>query len=100
MIVELVTFETSSGWNRARVLDDAKRTITKWRSNRDLWRKHFVLGIGEDEGASAGIYIWLSVEAAKKAHDEEWREGVKERTGGYPTSRYFALFWLLDKEQQ
>ena len=100
MIVELVTFKTPSGWDRARVLDDAKHTIPKWSSNRDLLRKHFVLGIGEDEGISAGIYIWPSVDAAKKAHDEQWREGVKARTGGYPTSRYFDLFLLIDNEQR
>jgi len=50
-----------------------------------------VPGIGEDEGVSAGIYTWPSVDAAKKAHDEQWREGVKARTGGYPTSRYFVM---------
>jgi hypothetical protein len=100
MILEFVTFKTSSGWDRTHVLEDAKQTIAKWWSNRDLLRKHFVLGIGEDEGISAGIYIWLSVEAAKKAHDEEWRESVKKRTGGYPTSRYFDLFLLIDNEQR
>jgi|SRR5215510_9273855 len=100
MILELVTFKASSGWDRARVLDDAKQTIAKWRSNQDLLRKHFLLGIGEDEGTSAGLYIWFSVEAAMKAHDEEWRESVKERTGGYPTSRYFDLFLLIDNEQR
>lgn len=99
MIVELVTFKTPGGWDRSQVLDDAKHTIPKWRSNRDLLRKHFVLGIGEDEGTSAGIYVWPSVETAKKAHDEKWRESVKERTGGYPSSRYFDLFLLIDSER-
>ncbi|WP_439400262.1 hypothetical protein ACRQ5Q_42640 (plasmid) [Bradyrhizobium sp. PMVTL-01] len=99
MIVELVTFKTPSGWDRTRVLEDAKHTIPKWGSNRDLLRKHFVLGIGEDEGTSAGVYVWPSIDAAKKAHDDKWRESVKERTGGYPNSRYFDLFLLIDNEQ-
>jgi hypothetical protein len=99
MIVELVTFESPAGWDRERILDDAKHTIPKWTSNRDLVRKHFLLGIGETEGIGAGIYIWPSVEAAKQAHDEEWREGVKKRTGTYPTIRYFDLFLLIDNEQ-
>ncbi|MDE2378116.1 hypothetical protein [Bradyrhizobium sp.] len=98
MIVELVTFRTPDGWDRARVLEDAKHTIPKWRTSPELLRKHFALGIGDDEGTSAGIYIWPSVEAAKKAHDETWREGVKQRTGGYPNSRYFDLFLLIDNE--
>jgi hypothetical protein len=99
MIVELVTFTSPVSWDRQQVLDDAKHTIPKWTANRDLVRKHFLLGIGEAEGTGAGIYVWPSVEAAKKAHDEEWREGVKKRTGGYPTCRYFDLFLLIDNEQ-
>ena len=29
MILELVTFKTPAGWDRARVLEDAKHTIPK-----------------------------------------------------------------------
>ena len=39
-----------------------------------------------------------SIEAAERAHGDEWREGVKKRTGGYPTIRYFDLFLLIDNE--
>jgi hypothetical protein len=99
MIVELVTFHFPDGWDRARVLEDARHTIPKWAANRDLKRKHFVRGLGEAEGTGAGIYIWPSIEAAQKAHDEEWREGIRRRTGGYPTIRYFDLFLLVDNEQ-
>jgi hypothetical protein len=98
MIVELVTFRTPDGWDRARVLDDAKHTIPKWSSNPDLLRKHFALGMGEDEGTAAGIYVWPSMEAAKAAHDDEWRESIRKRTGGYPAIRYFDLFLLIDNE--
>jgi len=99
MILELVTFKSPDGWPRARVLDDAKRSAAKWAANRELVRKHFLLGIGEAAGTGAGVYIWPSIEAAKKAHNEEWREGVKKRTGGYPTIRYFDLFLLVDNER-
>lgn len=98
MIVELVTFASPVGWSREQVLDDAKTTIPKWTANRDLIRKHFLMGIGEAEGTGAGFYIWPSVEAAKKAHDEAWRVSVKKRTGGYPEIRYFDLFLLVDNE--
>ena len=99
MIVELVTFKSPAGWERSRILDDAKHTIPKWTSNPDLVRKHFLLGIGEAEGTGAGIYIWPSVQAAKQAHNEEWRESVRKRTGGDPTIRYFDLFLLIDNER-
>jgi hypothetical protein len=99
VIVELVTFKIPDGWERGRVLENAKKAIPKWVSNRDLIRKHFVLGMGEDASTSAGIYIWPSVEAAKKAHGQAWREDLKNRSGSYPTIRYFDLFLLIDNEQ-
>lgn len=98
MIVELVTFPTPKGWDRDKMLDDAKHTIPKWSANPDLLRKHFAMGFGEAEGTSAGIYVWPTVEAAQKAHDNTWREAVKQRSGSYPTIKYFDLFLLIDNE--
>jgi hypothetical protein len=98
MIVELVTFSHPAGWSREQILEDAKHTIPKWTANRDLLRKHFLCGIGENARDGGGIYVWPSIEAAKRAHNDEWREGVKKRTGGYPTIRYFDLFLLIDNE--
>jgi hypothetical protein len=98
MILELVSFPSPKGWDRAQVVADAKTTIGKWTANRDLVRKHFLLGVGEAEGTGGGVYVWPSIEAARKAHDAGWREGVKARTGSYPTIRYFDLFLLIDNE--
>lgn len=98
MILELVTFDAPPGCSREQTLEDAKHTIPKWSANPDLLRKHFLLGIGEAEGTGGGVYIWPSVEAAQKAHDQTWRDAVKQRTGGYPTIRYFDLFLLIDNE--
>lgn len=99
MILELVTFKSPDGWDRARTLEDAKHTVRKWSANRELLRKHFLLGIGEAEGTGAGVYIWPSVEAAKNAHDQAWHESVRKRTGSDPTIRYFDLFLLIDNER-
>ncbi|MBK5960466.1 hypothetical protein CCR97_20025 [Rhodoplanes elegans] len=99
MIVEFVTFDSPKGWDRGKVLADAETTIPKWSANRELLRKHFLLGMGEAEGTGGGIYIWPSIEAAQRAHDDAWREGIKRRTGGYPTVRYFDLMLLIDNEQ-
>jgi hypothetical protein len=100
MIVEVVMFDAPKGWDRTRTLEDAKHTVPKWRANRELVRKHFLLGVGEAEGAAGGIYIWPSIEAAQKAHDAEWRAGVEKRTGSTPTIRYFDLFLLIDNENE
>lgn len=98
MIVELVTFPTPAGWSRDQILEDAKHTIPKWTANKDLVRKHFANGIGDNAGNTAGIYVWPSIEAAQKAHDDAWREAVKKRSGSYPTIKYFDLFLLIDNE--
>jgi hypothetical protein len=96
MILELVEFNSPQGWSRAQVVDDAKHVVAKWRANPELLRKHFLLGL--DGKTGAGVYIWPSVEAAQKAHNEEWRQSVIKRTGAAPTIRYFDLFLLVDNE--
>jgi len=98
MILELVEFKSPPAWSRKKTLEDAKQTIPKWSSNPELLRKHFLLGIGEAAGTGAGVYIWPSIEAAKKAHNAEWEAGVVKRSGGKPTIRYFDLFLLIDNE--
>lgn len=100
MIVELVTFKSPAGWDRSRVLEGAKTVVPKWAANRELLRKHFLLGMGDTEGEGAGLYIWPSVEAAKKAHNDEWRNSIRKRTGGDPTIRYFDLLLLVDNERK
>lgn len=98
MILELVTFNSPAGWDRAKTLEDAKHVIGKWAANKELVRKHFLLGLGEMEGTGAGVYIWPSIEAAQRAHNAEWQESVKQRTGGYATLRYFDLMLRVDNE--
>ena len=81
------------GMDRAtRCSSDAKATIPKWTRERgsrcasiSCW------GSARRTAPARGFYIWPSIEAAKQAHNDEWREGVKKRTGGYPTIRYFDM---------
>ena len=96
MILELVEFNSPKGWSRAKVAKEARSVIPKWRVNKELLRKHFLLSL--DGKIGAGVYIWPSVEAAQKAHNEEWRQSVIKRTGAAPTLRYFDLFLLIDNE--
>jgi hypothetical protein len=97
MILELVEFNTPKGWTREQVAEDARHVIDKWRANFEMVRKHFLLSL--DGKTGAGVYIWPSVDAARKAHGEEWRQSIIKRTGAAPTIRYFDLFLLIDNEQ-
>ncbi|HEY5380494.1 MAG TPA: hypothetical protein VIJ78_13300 [Pseudolabrys sp.] len=96
MILELVEFNSPKGWSRQQVAEDARHVISKWQGNKELLRKHFLLELNGKTGA--GVYIWPSVEAAQRAHNEDWRQSVIKRTGGAPTIRYFDLFLLIDNE--
>jgi hypothetical protein len=97
MILELVEFNSPKGWTREQVAEDACRVIPKWQANKELLRKHFLLSI--DGKTGGGVYIWPSIEAARRAHDEAWRQAVITRTGAAPTVRYFDLFLLIDNEK-
>ena len=96
MIVEIVTFNFPAGHDREKELDAVRSVTAKWAANKDLVRKQFLWGIGEAEGTGAGVYMWPSIEAAEKAHSKEWHEAVKQRTGGYPTIRYFDVMAEVD----
>jgi hypothetical protein len=96
MILELVEFNSPKGWSRDKVAEEAKHVVPKWQANKELLRKHFLLELNGKAGA--GVYIWPSVEAAQKAHNEEWRQSVIKRCGSAPTIRYFDLMLLVDNE--
>ena len=97
MIIELVEFNSPKGWSRAQVAEEARHVIPKWQANKELLRKHFLLELNGKTGA--GVYIWPSIEAARHAHDEGWRQSVIKRTGSAPAIRYFDLFLLIDNEK-
>lgn len=100
MILELVEFSSPKGWTREQVAAEARHVIPKWQANKELLRKHFLLELNPTNGSrtGAGVYIWPSVEAARRAHNEEWRQSIIKRTGAAPTIRYFDLFLLIDNE--
>jgi hypothetical protein len=95
MIVEMVIFDPPDGASGEDILADARSVVPHWQSNPDLIRKHFVRG---EDGRLAGIYVWPSREAAKRAHDAAWIARFEERTGQTPTIRYYDLFMLIDNE--
>ena len=97
MILELVEFNSPKGQTRAQVAEDARSVIPKWQANKELLRKHFLLELNGKTGA--GVYIWPSLAAAQRAHDEAWKQSIIKRTGAAPTIRYFDLFLLIDNEQ-
>ena len=69
MIVEFVQFTYPPGPTREQILDDARTTIPRWRGNKELIRKHYIVG---EDGSGGAFYIWPSKEAAQRGHNAEW----------------------------
>ena len=97
MIAELVQFKCPAGMSPKEILEDAKTGIKRWTDDPQLIRKHYIKG--QDDDSLGGFYIWTSKEAAQKGHNQEWKEGVKKKTGAYPEIRYFDFFMLVDNEK-
>jgi hypothetical protein len=95
MIVEYVLFKSPPGKTRDEILADAKKTVPKWRANKELVRKHY---IESDDGFGGAFYIWPSRAAAERGHDADWRAGGRARTGSDPVIRYFDLLMIVDNE--
>ena len=95
MIVEFVQFNYPPGLTREQILEDARTTIPRWRANKELIRKHYILG---ENGKGGAFYIWPSKEAAQRGHDAAWRANIEKRTGSTPVITYFDLLMIVDNE--
>ncbi|MCO5099335.1 MAG: hypothetical protein M9885_00310 [Burkholderiaceae bacterium] len=93
MIAELVTFQLPPSMTRDEAMAAARATVAKWQADPDLIRKHFLL---EPGNRTSGFYLWTSREAAERAHDATFRQGVRERFGSDPEIRYFDVMMVLD----
>jgi hypothetical protein len=51
MILELVEFNSPKGWSRHQVAEEARNVVAKWRGNKELLRKHFLLELNGKTGA-------------------------------------------------
>ncbi|MCC2097854.1 MAG: hypothetical protein KDJ29_13230 [Hyphomicrobiales bacterium] len=93
MILEFVTFPTPPGQTRDQEYDGARHSAAAWVKNSELVAKHF---IRDGEGTSGATYIWPSVEAAKRGHNEAWLAEFRKRNGCDPVIRYFELMMTAD----
>ena len=93
MICEIVRFQVREGATRNDVLSDARSVATRWRQEPDLIRKHFLF---DGDRETIGMYLWKSRDAAEKAHDETWRQRVRDTHGSEPSISYFDTLMIVD----
>ncbi len=97
MIIELILIKNRAGITAQEEYADALKGAAHWLSHSELIAKHFI----RDGNYGGAVYFWPSKEAAQRAHDNTWREGVLARTGGNPPEiRYFDLMMSCEPKIQ
>jgi hypothetical protein len=97
MITEVVLFDLPAGTTRESMIAQFKDSIPRWRDNPELLRKHMIFDLARGKGG--GIYLWLSIEAAKRAHDEAFRQRILAHFGSEPSYQYFETPVIVDNER-
>ena len=94
MITEIITFGIPDGMTRDEVLANYRRSAPTWRANPDLIRKNYLY---DPEGRRAGgVYLWRSMEAARRARGPEWLDRVRRTYGSEPVAQYFETPIVAD----
>jgi hypothetical protein len=98
MITEVVTFKLPTGMTRDQLISNYRQTAPKWRENPDLIRKNYLYD--GTNGLGGGVYLWKDLAAAKKWHDDRWRQGVIGRYSSEPIITYFETAIVVDNLAQ
>ncbi len=97
MITELVLFNLPAGISREDVVTGMRASTGHWRANTELVRKNYLYD--RDNGEAGGVYLWPSVEAAQRGHNDAWRARIKAMYGNEPVIRYFDTPLIVDNDQ-
>lgn len=95
MITEIVSFTLPEGTTREDALTKYRSSVPLWRGNPDLILKTFVFDEATRRGGA--VYLWLNIDAAKRAHDETFRERVRATYGSEPEFQYLDSLIVIDK---
>jgi hypothetical protein len=94
MITEIITFDIPDGMTRDEVVANYRRSAPDWRANPDLIRKNYLYDGQTRRGG--GVYLWRSLEAARRARDAAWLERVRRTYGSEPLVAYFETPLVAD----
>lgn len=94
MITETVYFDLPKGISRDEVLSKYRQTASAWAKNADLVHKYYFFD--EANSVGGGVYVWKSMEAAKKWHGDEYTARIKELYGSEPRMKYHDTLLVVD----
>jgi len=94
MITEIITFAIPEGMTREDVIANYRRSAPTWRANPDLIRKNYLFDV--ETRRAGGVYLWRSMEAARRARGAAWLDRVRRTYGSEPTVQYFETPLVAD----
>jgi len=94
MITEIIVFDLPEGMTRDEVVSNYRRSAPTWRANPDLIRKNYLYDA--ETRRAGGIYLWRSMEAARRARSSAWLDRVRRTYGSMPTVQYFETPLIAD----
>ena len=94
MITEYILFTLPAGITREAVIQGMHDVVPRWLGRPALIRKTFVYDAAANQAGA--FYLWQNIEAAKLAHDEAWRQGIRDKYGSEPVVRYFETPLVID----
>lgn len=94
MITEIITFGIPEGMTREEVLANYRRSAPTWRANPDLIRKNYIFD--PQTRRAGGVYLWRSMDGARRARDAAWLERVRRTYGSEPVVQYFETPIVAD----
>jgi len=94
MITEIIIFDIPAGMTRDDVVANYRRSAPKWRANPDLIRKNYLYDA--ERRRAGGVYLWRSMQAARRARDAAWLDRVRRTYGSEPTVQYFETPLVAD----
>jgi hypothetical protein len=87
MITEIVTFDISKDLSREDVIAMYERSVPNWKATPHLIHKSFLFD--PEAGVGGGVYLWETIDAAKRSHDQAFRNRIREAFGGMPKCVYY-----------
>jgi hypothetical protein len=94
MITEIITFGIPDGMTRDEVVANYRRSAPGWRADPDLIRKNRTFD--PETRRAGGVYLWRSMEAARRARGAAWLDRVRRTYGSEPTVQYFETPLVAD----
>ena len=94
MITEIVYFDLPRGISRDEVLEKYRQTAPAWSQNEDLVHKCYFFDEAQQLGG--GVYVWKTLDAARKWHGDSYRAKIKELYGSEPRITCLDTLIVID----